>query len=126
MKVVDAGVVVDLLTGIIDPARLGREQLAAPHLMDSEVMHVLRGKVLRGALTEEQGASAVDAFMQLGIARHSAAPDRFRMWELRHNLSACDATYVALAERIEASALLTTDERLASAPGPVCRIELLR
>lgn len=126
MKVVDAGVVVDVLTGIIDPVRLGQEQLAAPHLMDSEVMHVLRGKVLRGALTEEQGVSAVDAFMQLGITRHPAASDRSRMWELRHNLSAYDATYVVLAERIEASALLTTDARLAAAPGTSCHIELLR
>lgn len=126
MKVVDAGVVVDVLTGIIDPVRLGQEQLAAPHLMDSELMHVLRGKVFRGALSEEQGADAVDSFMRLGIARYPAAPDRPRIWELRHDLSAYDATYVALAERIEASALLTTDARLAAAPGTGCRIELLR
>lgn len=126
MRVVDAGVAVDLLTGIIDPARLGHEPLAAPHLMDSEVMHVLRGMVLRGALSEEQGARAVDAFMRLGIARHAAAPDRSRMWELRHNLSAYDATYVALAERLGATSLLTTDARLAAATGVRCRIELLR
>lgn len=126
MKVVDAGVVVDVLTGVIDPARLGQEPLAAPHLMDSEVMHVLRGKVLRGALSEGQGASAVDAFIRLGIARYPAADDRLRMWELRHNVSAYDATYIALAERLGATTLLTTDARLAAAPGVHCRIELVR
>ncbi|MCH1883810.1 type II toxin-antitoxin system VapC family toxin [Agrococcus sp. ARC_14] len=117
---------VDVLNGIIDPARLGREPLAAPHLMDSAVMHVLRGKVMRGALSEEQGAGAVDAFLRLVIARYPAEPLRPRMWELRHNLTAYDATYVALAERVGATALLTTDARLASAPGLRCAIELLR
>ena len=47
------------------------------------------------------------------------------MWTLRHDLSAYDATYVALAETIGATALLTTDARLANAPGINCRIELL-
>ncbi len=47
------------------------------------------------------------------------------MWELRHNLSGHDATYVALTEMTHASALLTTDARLASAPGSECRIQLL-
>ncbi|MEJ7775604.1 MAG: hypothetical protein WKF72_12425 [Nocardioidaceae bacterium] len=50
---------------------------------------------------------------------------RPRMWALRHNLSAYDATYVALTEMTDATALLTTDARLAAAPGPECDIELL-
>lgn len=48
------------------------------------------------------------------------------MWALRHNLTAYDATYVALAELTGATALLTTDARLANASGPQCHIELLR
>lgn len=47
------------------------------------------------------------------------------MWELRHNLSAYDATYVALAEATGATALLTTDSRLLGAPGITCPIEVL-
>jgi predicted nucleic acid-binding protein len=47
------------------------------------------------------------------------------MWELRHNLSAYDATYVALAEVLAATSLLTTDARLAIAPGITCNVELL-
>lgn len=126
MRVVDASVVVELLAGDLDPARLGEEELAAPHLIDSEVTHVLRGLVRRGVLSEEQGGLVLEGFSQLTLTRFPADWLRARMWALRHNLTAYDATYVALAEVTGASALLTTDTRLANAPGPECRIELLR
>lgn len=125
MRVVDAGVVVELLVGGLDPERLGQEEMAAPHLIDSEVTHALRGLVRRGVLTAEQGDSAMDGFMQLILTRYAGDWLRPRMWELRDNLSAYDATYVALAELVDASALLTTDARLANASGPRCRIEVL-
>lgn len=126
MKVVDAGVVVDVLVGRLDPLRLGDEDVAAPHLLDSEVMQVLRRLVLRNALTAAGGAAAVRALGRLEVARFPANGLHARTWELCHTLTAYDATYVALAERLGASALLTTDARLAAAPGPNCRIELLR
>lgn len=125
MKIIDVGVVVELLAGNLDPHRLGDEELAAPHLIDSEVTHVLRGLVHRGVLDEEQGDLALDGFTQLTLTRFPADRLRPRMWALRHNLSGYDATYVALAETTDATALLTTDARLASAPGPECPIELL-
>lgn len=125
MKILDAGAVVELLIGAVDPLRLGDEELAAPHLLDSEVTHALRGLVLRGDLTEEEGAAAMAEFGRLDLTRYPAGGLRDRMWALRRNLSAYDATYVALAERLEATSLITTDARLASAPGPKCRIELL-
>ncbi len=125
MRVLDAGVVVELLAGSLDPGRLGDEELAAPHLIDSEVTHVLRGLVRRGALTDRQGELALQGFTLLTLSRFPADWLRPRMWALRHNLNAYDATYVALAEMTGATALLTTDARLAGAPGPECRIELL-
>ncbi|WP_067975091.1 type II toxin-antitoxin system VapC family toxin [Mycolicibacter icosiumassiliensis] len=125
MKIVDAGVVVELLVGGLDPQRLGHEELAAPHLVDSEVTQVLRGLVRRGVLGAEQGDLAMDGFMQLTLTRFAADWLRPRIWELRDNLSAYDATYVALAELVDATALLTTDARLANAPGPRCRVDLL-
>lgn len=125
MNVVDAGVVVELLVGALDPGVLGVEELAAPHLLDSEVMHVLRSLTLRGSLDERQGQAVLAAFGALAIRRFPADWLRPRMWELRRNLSGYDATYVALAETINASALLTTDARLANAPGSRCRIRLL-
>lgn len=125
MRVVDAGIVVEMLAGRLDPARLGDEELVAPHLVDSEVTHALRGLVRRDILSEEQGALALEGFAQLTMTRYPADWLRPRMWALRHNLSAYDATYVALAEMIDATALLTTDARLASASGPRCRVEVL-
>ena len=125
MRVIDASVIVALLVGALDPARLGDEELAAPHLLDSEVTHVLRSLVLRGAIDEGQGVTALDGFGALAITRFPADWLRPRMWELRHNLSGYDATYVALAENIDASALITTDARLAKAPGIRCPIHLL-
>ncbi len=53
MRIVDAGVIVELLAGDLAPDLLGEEELAAPHLIDSEVTHVLRGLVHRGGLSEE-------------------------------------------------------------------------
>lgn len=125
MRVVDAGVVIELLVGNLDPDQLGDEELAAPHLLDSEVTHALRGLVRRGALGDDQGDLAFDGFLNLTLTRFPADWLRPRMWALRHNFSAYDATYIALTEMTAATALLTTDARLAAAPGPTCSIELL-
>lgn len=125
MNVVDAGVIVELVANDLDPDRLGGDELIAPHLIDSEVTNVLRRLVVRGALTERQGALAFDGFTRLTLTRFPADWLRPRMWALRHNLSAYDATYVALAEMTSATALLTTDARLAKAPGVQCRVEVI-
>ena len=123
MKVVDAGVVVEPLAGSLDPERLGDEELASPHLIDSEVTHVLRGLVRRGALSEA-GDSRTGRISSTHAHPVPGGWLRPRMWALRHNLSACDAAYVALTERRHA--LLTTDARLANTPGLECHIEMLR
>lgn len=125
MRVVDAGVAVELVAGGLDPDHLGDEELAAPHLIDSEVTHVLRGLVLRGALSEQQGARALSGFVALQLTRFPADWLRPRMWALRHDLTAYDATYVALTEMTGATSLLTTDARLARAPDVRCDIHLL-
>ncbi|MFC6014536.1 type II toxin-antitoxin system VapC family toxin [Nocardia lasii] len=125
MIVIDAAVVVDLVIGVVDPACLGDEELAVPHLIDSEVTNALRLLARVGALTETQAALAFDGFTQLILTRFPAEPLRPRMWELRGNLSAYDATYVALTEALAATALLTTDARLATAPGLTCRVDVV-
>ena len=76
-------------------------------------------------LSEKQGTAALNGFSLLALTRFPADWLRPRMWALRHNLSAYDATYVALAEMTGATALLTTDTRLANAPGINCPTELL-
>jgi predicted nucleic acid-binding protein len=125
LRVVDAGVIVELVASDLDPDRLGDEELAAPHLIDSEVTNVLRRLVFQDVLTDKQATSAMDGFTRLALTRFPADWLRPRMWALRHNLSAYDATYVALAELTGATALLTTDTRLANAPGINCPIELI-
>lgn len=125
MNVLDAGAIIELLIGGLDPRRLGSDDLAAPHLIDSEVTHVLRRLVLRNELSDDEGAQAMSAFAALDIERLAAHDLRPRMWELRHTLTGYDATYVALAEYLNANALLTTDARLAGSPGPRCPVTLL-
>jgi predicted nucleic acid-binding protein len=125
LKVVDASVIVELVANDLDPDRLGDEELAVPHLIDSEVTNVLRRLVAHKVLSDKQGTTALDGFTRLALTRFPADWLRPRMWALRHNLSAYDATYVALTEMIGATALLTTDARLANAPGINCFVELL-
>jgi predicted nucleic acid-binding protein len=125
VRVLDAGVVVDLLVGRLAETALGDEEVAVPHLLDSEVTGVLRRLVLRGDLTVEQGDAAMARFGQLDLERFPADRLRPRMWELRDNLTAYDATYVALAEAVGATALLTTDSRLAAAPGLRCTVRVV-
>ncbi|MDJ0357819.1 type II toxin-antitoxin system VapC family toxin [Paenarthrobacter sp. PH39-S1] len=88
-----------------DPDRLGDDELAAPHLIDSEATNVRRRLLLSGTLTEKQGALALEGFVGLTLRRFPAEFPRPRMWELRHHLSAYDATYVALTEMVGATAI---------------------
>ncbi len=125
MRVLDAGVVVDLLVGRLDETALAGEEAGVPHLLDSEVTSVLRRLVLRGDLTIEQGDAAMERFLELDLERFPADWLRVRMWDLRENLTAYDATYVALAEAVDATALLTTDARLAGAPGLRCTVRVV-
>lgn len=124
MRVVDASVVVDLLTGDLVPDVVGEEPWAAPHLIDSEVTHVLRRHVLSGRLRDAEGAAAMDLFAALEFTRHPGDWLRARMWSLRHNTSAYDATYLALAETLGA-AFLTRDARLATVPGLTCVVDVV-
>ena len=106
-------------------ARLRDEDLAAPELIDLEVVSVLRRQLSAGSLDERRALLAVDDFRDLPMQRASHRPLLARCWELRGNLTAYDAAYVALAEALE-SVLLTADAHLANAPGVTCPVEVLR
>ncbi len=125
MIVVDASVaVLGLLNDGVSRAQLSTEALAAPHLVDSEVAHTLRSKVLRGDIAADDGERALDRWARLGIDRFPVTGLLVRVWELRDNLTAYDATYVAVAEAL-GCALLTADRRIAQAPGPTCPITVV-
>ena len=125
MIVVDASAALSALLSP-GPARraLASEQLHAPHLIDSEVANALRRGVGAKRLDAAAGWTALDAFRRLGMTRYPVFSLLDRVWELRENLSAYDASYVALAELLDCN-LLTADARLTRAPGVRCPITVV-
>ncbi|MFZ0480239.1 MAG: type II toxin-antitoxin system VapC family toxin [Terriglobales bacterium] len=99
------------------------ESLHAPHLLDLEIGQVLRRLVREGAITANRADQAIGDLLDLRITRYPHFVLLPRIWQLRHNLSAYDAAYVALAEHLGAR-LLTRDGRLATASGHTAAIEL--
>ena len=98
--------------------------LMAPDLVDVETVSVLRRRWLANDLTEGRLRTAVDDLESLPIARYPTRGLMRRAFELRANVTACDAVYVAHAEGLVCP-LLTADVRLAKAPGPECEIRIL-
>ena len=108
------------------PARqaLATEQLHAPHLVDSEVASGLRRAVAGDRLTSGQGWAALDTWRRLAVTRYAVHTLLDRVWQLRDNLSAYDAGYVAVAELLDCT-LLTADGRLSRASGIRCSVTLV-
>ena len=125
MIVVDASAALAALLNA-GPARraLATEQLHAPHLIDSEVANALRRESAARRLDANAAWATLDAWRRLGMTRYPAHSLLDRIWELRDNLSAYDATYVALAEFLDCS-LLTADSRLGRAPGIGCPVTVV-
>ena len=127
--VVDASVLAPVVAdGGVDGrrfrARLRGEVVVGPDLLRVEVTSVLRRHANNGQLTTEEAESAVSDLLAFPITVFPTGPLLRRVWGLRHNLTAYDACYVALAEAIQ-QPLLTADRRLAKAPGLPCRVETL-
>ncbi|MFN8105284.1 MAG: type II toxin-antitoxin system VapC family toxin [Acidimicrobiia bacterium] len=130
MIVVDASVVANALAddgADGDTARrrlIDAPELAAPDLVDVETVSVLRRRWRAGDLTARRFSSAVDDLADLAMVRMPTLPLMRRAYELRANLTAYDASYVALAEHL-GWALLTADRRLSRAHGIRCLVEVL-
>jgi predicted nucleic acid-binding protein len=120
--VLDASAVIELLlrtpAGVkIEAQTLGPEEtLHVPHVLDLEVVEVLRRYVRSGAMTAVRGDQAVSDLLDLPLIRYPHEPFLNRIWQLRGNSTAYDAAYLALAESLPAQ-LLTCDPKLASTPG---------
>ena len=130
MIVVDASALLELLlrtaaSHAVESRLFGSGQtLHAPHLIDVEIAQVIRRYVAAGELQAERGRAALTDLADMPLQRYPHIFMLPRIWELRHNLTAYDATYVALAEALDAE-LLTRDKRLAAAPDHRARIELI-
>jgi predicted nucleic acid-binding protein len=121
---------IEVLLGTSDASRVAErfyaegETLHAPHLLDVEVAQVLRRYALADMLSVQRGAEALEDLADFPIARYPHQPFLSRIWDLRHNVTAYDAAYLALAEAL-AAPLVTRDAKLASAAGHQARIELV-
>jgi predicted nucleic acid-binding protein len=129
MIVLDASAAVDWLlqspAGQKIDARIfsGGESLHAPHLLDLEVTQVMRRLVREGAISAARADQVIQDLLDLRIARYPHFVLLPEIWSLRHNLSAYDAAYVALADKLGAT-LITRDAHLVAAAGLSGRAQL--
>lgn len=128
MLVVDTSALLEAIIAVDPPPglieRLSEDgDLHAPHLVDIEVLHVLRRLTTRGELNSDRAEDARADFANLALVRYPHVRLSDRIWELRHNLTAYDAAYVALAEALDVP-LVTCDRRLREAPGHTAQVEV--
>jgi predicted nucleic acid-binding protein len=118
--VVDASAVLEVLLQTPAAARVssrifsGGETLHAPHLLDLEIAQVLRRYVRLGVISAKRGSEALADLADLPLNRYPHVVLLPRIWQFRHNVTAYDAAYLALAEALDAP-LVTRDKALALA-----------
>jgi predicted nucleic acid-binding protein len=98
--------------------------LVAPDLIDVETTAVLRERWIAADLDDQRFSEAIGDLEDLDLTRYPTLPLMRRAFEWRSNVTAYDAEYVALAERLGCS-LLTADQKLAAAPMVACTVEVL-
>ena len=96
----------------------------APHVIDAEVLAVIRSHRLRGTIDETAAHQAIDDLRSWPGERFGHRHLLERAWELRHEVRSWDALYVALAEAFDAP-LVTLDARLSRVGAVRCTIELI-
>lgn len=130
MIVLDASVVVDLLlnSSMAEVIRSrvfdANETLHAPAVLDLEVAQTLRRFAARREISRERGRSVLVILQRLPVTRYPHELLLRRIWELRENLTAYDAAYIALAEGLNAT-FITRDSRLGSAPNHRATVEVI-
>ena len=130
MIVIDASVLYEAIietpysAAIVDRIFSDDETLHAPHLVDLEIVNTLRRYVLKGELSERSASQAMEDFASIPLKRHTHTGLIPRIWQLRNNLTAYDAAYIALAEMLNVP-LITRDTAFASSTGHNVHVELI-
>ena len=127
MIVADASALIELLLGgargrAVEDHLMGEaDDVQVPALLDVEVAQVLRRLVLLGMIDEGRARASLEILADMPLHRHLVHALLPRIWQLRDNLTAYDAAYVALSEALGCP-LLTFDERIAGAPGHTAEV----
>lgn len=130
MIVLDASAVIEWLLQTPTGARVEQRifsavpNLHAPHLLDIEVAQVLRRYVAARQLAAARAEEALQDLLDLQLIRYPHDPLLWRVWDLRHTVTAYDAVYLALAEALDAP-LVTCDRKLAAASGHSAVVEVI-
>lgn len=129
MIVIDASVMLEILLGTVRGSRFADDLHArtgswnVPHLLDTEVLQVLRRLVRARQIEPERALLAVEDLCHLDLVRHGHVELAARVWELQDNLTAYDATYLALAEALGGT-LITGDRSYGRVPGRRAVVEV--
>jgi predicted nucleic acid-binding protein len=130
MIVLDASAIVELIveprtaTGALRARLQADPDIHVPHLVDAEVTNALRRKLLAGQLDILRARRAIRRLTVMRLTRRRQTPLLGRALALRHQLSAYDAIYVAMAE-VTGATLVTRDARLARVSGHRARVEVV-
>ncbi len=130
MIVLDASAILEVLlatpaaSSVLSRLTAPGETLHAPHLLDLEVLQVLRRYTANGDITVDRAHQAVVDYLDFPILRYAHEVLALRVWQLRDNLTAYDGAYVALAEAL-AAPVVTRDRRMVATRGHHATIELL-
>jgi predicted nucleic acid-binding protein len=128
--VADASAVLEVLLNTPGAARVSErlftpgETLHAPHLIDLQVAQVLRRYARTGEIDAQRGSEAISDLAELPLARYAHEFLLPRIWQLRNNVTAYDAAYLALAEVLDCP-LLTCDRALADVPGHTAEVQVI-
>jgi predicted nucleic acid-binding protein len=132
--VVDASVLTDFLLGrsrtmaALEAELAGHEHepMHAPDLIELETLNALRRLARSGAVADRRATEAASDLARVRLIRYPNPPLRERVWALRDELTAYNAAYLALAEALDGSVLLTSDGALARRAQPALGRERVR